>query len=534
MRYMDSTTASEIPENRRIARDAGTVMIAIILGQVFSLLSSILITRAFGTGVANEAFNASNRLPDILYQLIAGGALASAFIPTFTTLLTRGQRGKAWLLASAIANLITIIFILLGVLIAIFAPWVVRNILAPGFTDPEKFRLTVELVRIQMVAPVIFGISGLVMGILNSHRSFLWPALAPMMYSIGKILGVLLLAPSMGVYGLAIGVVGGALMHGLIQLPALLKLPAVKYTFTLGLKLPDVREVARLMGPRVLGVAFVQLNFLVNTRLASAMPLGSVTAITVGFALMMIPEAAIAQAIAIAALPAFSAQVAAGKLTEMRSSLAGLLRGLLLMAVPASLGMILLREPLVTLIFQRGQFDASSTQLVAWALLWYAAGLVGHSVVEIVSRAFYALHDTKTPVSIGVAAMSLNISLSLLLSAQFVRWGWMPHGALALANSIATFIEMSALLVAMRRRLAGLEGRRLLSGLTQALLSGGVMSLALWGWLTLTRGSSVWLVALGGVAAGSLVYGLMLVLLRVPEVKMLFESVKKRLIKQPS
>jgi putative peptidoglycan lipid II flippase len=372
------------------------------------------------------------------------------------------------------------------------------------------------------------------MGILNSHRSFLWPALAPMMYSIGKILGVLLLAPSMGVYGLAIGVVGGALMHGLIQLPALLKLPAVKYTFTLGLKLPDVREVARLMGPRVLGVAFVQLNFLVNTRLASAMPLGSVTAITVGFALMMIPEAAIAQAIAIAALPAFSAQVAAGKLTEMRSSLAGLLRGLLLMAVPASLGMILLREPLVTLIFQRGQFDASSTQLVAWALLWYAAGLVGHSVVEIVSRAFYALHDTKTPVSIGVAAMSLNISLSILLSAQFVRWGWMPHGALALANSIATFIEMSALLVAMRRRLSGLEGRRLLSGLTQALLAGGVMSLALWGWLTLTRGSSVWLVALGGVAAGSLVYGLMLVLLRVPEVKMLFESVKKRLIKQPS
>jgi len=531
---MDSITAADNLENRRIARDAGTVMIAIILGQVFSLVSSILITWAFGTGVANEAFNASNRLPDILYQLIAGGALASAFIPTFTTLLTRGQRGKAWLLASAIANLITIIFIILGILIAFFAPWVVRNILAPGFTDPEKFKLTVDLVRIQMAAPVIFGISGLVMGILNSHRSFLWPALAPMMYSIGKILGVLLLAPSMGVYGLAVGVVGGALMHGLIQLPALFKLPGAKYTPTFGLKLPDVREVARLMGPRVLGVGFVQLNFLVNTRLASVMPLGSVTAVSVGFALMMIPEAAIAQAMAIAALPAFSARVAAGKLHEMRHSLAALLRGLLLMAVPASLGLILLREPLVTLIFQRGQFDASSTQLVAWALLWYAAGLVGHSVVEIVSRAFYALHDTKTPVSIGVAAMSLNISLSILLSAQFVRWGWMPHGALALANSIATFIEMSALLVAMRRRLSGLEGRRLLSGLTQALLSGGVMSLALWGWLTLTRGSAVWLVALGGVAAGSLIYGLMLVLLRVPEVKMLFESVKKRLIKQPS
>jgi len=157
---MDLTPAPELVENRRIARDAGTVMIAIILGQFFSLLSSILITWAFGTGVANEAFNASNRLPDILYQLIAGGALASAFIPTFTTLLTRGEREKAWLLASAIANIITLIFIVLGILIAIFAPWVVRNILAPGFTDPEKFKLTVDLVRIQMAAPVILASAG--------------------------------------------------------------------------------------------------------------------------------------------------------------------------------------------------------------------------------------------------------------------------------------------------------------------------------------------------------------------------------------
>lgn len=537
MRCMDST-APENMENRRIARDAGTVMLAIILGQVFSLLSSMLITWAFGTGVSNEAFNASNRLPDILYQLIAGGALASAFIPTFTTLLTRGEREKAWLLASAIANIITIIFIVLGVLIAIFAPWVVRHILAPGFTDPVKFALTVDLVRIQMVAPVIFGISGLVMGILNSHRSFLWAALAPMMYSIGKILGVLLLAPSMGVYGLAVGVVGGAMMHGLIQLPALMRLPARKYTLTLGRHLPDVREVARLMGPRVLGVAFVQLNFLINTRLASMMPQGSVTAIAVGFALMMIPEAAIAQAMAIAALPAFSAQVAAGKLEEMRRSLSGLLRGLLLLAVPASLGLILLREPLVTIIFQRGQFDASSTQLVAWALLWYAAGLVGHSVVEITSRAFYALHDTKTPVIIGVAAMSLNIGLSFLLSSMFIRWGWLPHGALALANSIATFLEMGALLFVMRKRLSGLGGGHVLKGLFYALVAGGLMALALWGWIRLTaqwtisRGLSNWVVALGGIAVGGLVYGLSLVLLRVPEIKQVFEGIKRRLVKR--
>lgn len=527
---MDSSAPVENTENRQIARAAGTVMIAILLGQVFSLLSTILITKAFGTGLENDAFNASNRLPDILYQLIAGGALASAFIPTFTTLLTRGERQKAWLLASAIANLITLIFVILGAVIAIFAPWVVRNVLAPGFTDPTQFKLTVELVRIQLLAPIIFGISGLCMGILNSHRSFLWPALAPMMYSIGKILGVLLLSPFMGIYGLAVGVVAGALMHGLIQLPAVLKLPERKYSFTLGLHMPDVREVARLMGPRVLGVAFVQLNFLINTRLASQWP-GGMTAIAVGFALMMIPEAAIAQAIAIAALPSFSAQVANGKLENMRGSLAVLLRGLLFLAIPASIGLILLRTPLVTIIYQRGAFDTESTKMVAWALLWYAAGLVGHSVVEVVSRAFYALHDTKTPVFVGVAAMSLNVGLSFLFTHLFTQNGWMPHGGLALANSLATFLEMATLLFFMRRRLSGLEGRKVLDGTWKACLAGGIMGLALWGWLSLTRAQSVWLVALGGMLVGVGVYALMVILLRVPEVKSVYEGLKRRLVR---
>jgi putative peptidoglycan lipid II flippase len=526
---MEPSVEAGRTENQQLARAAGTVMLAILAGQVFSLLSSIVITNAFGTGIENEAFNAANRLPDILYNLVAGGALASAFIPTFTALLTKGERSKAWYLASAIANLITIIFILLGILIAVFAPWVVRTILAPGFTDPEKFKLTVDLVRIQLLAPIIFGLSGLSMGILNSHRSFLWPALAPMMYSIGKILGVVLLAPSMGVYGLAIGVVVGALLHGLIQLPSLLKLPERKYSLTLGFKLPDVREVARLMGPRLLGVAFVQLNFLINTRLASLMPPGSVTAVALGFSLMMIPEAAIAQAIAIAALPTFSAQAAAGRLQEMRRSLANLLRGLLFLAVPASLGLILLRQPLVALIFQRGQFDNASTRLVAWALLWYAAGLLGHSVVEIVSRAFYALHDTRTPVFVGVGAMSLNVGLSILLSSLFVKWGWMPHGALALANSTATFLEMSVLLYFMRRKLTGLDGSSVLNGLIKALLAAAVMGLALWGWLELSHGTSAWLIVLGGMLAGLVVYTLALLVLRVPELSMLYHAVLRRL-----
>lgn len=526
---MDSPATEGTTANRQIARAAGTVMFAIIAGQVFSLLSSMLITRAFGTGIENEAFFAANRLPDILYNLVAGGALASAFIPTFTGLLAKGQREKAWLMASSIASLITAIFVFVGALAVIFAPWVVHNILAPGFTDPVKFQLTVNLVRIQLAAPVIFGLSGLTMGILNSHQSFLWPALAPAMYSIGKILGVVLLVPSMGVYGLALGVVGGALMHGLIQLPSLLRLPMRKYTPTFGLRIPDVREVARLMGPRLLGVAFVQLNFLVNYRLASSQPLGSVTAITVAFSLMMIPEAAIAQAIAIAALPTFSAQVAKGELGEMRSSLAALLRAILLLAVPASLGLVLLARPIVAFIFERGAFDPHSTELVTWALIWYAAGLVGHSVVEIVSRAFYALHDTKTPVFVGVAAMSLNVILSILFSRMFITVGWMPHGGLALANSLATFLESFALLFFMRRRLSGLEGRNVLTGAWKALLAGGFMSAALWAWVWLTGRAGNWLITLGGMAVGILSYTMGLLVLRTPELTRVAGFVRQKL-----
>jgi putative peptidoglycan lipid II flippase len=524
---MESTTSEGSTDNKQIVKASGTIMFAFVVGQVFSFVFSILNARQFGTSAQMDAFLAANKFPDILFQLVAGGALASAFIPTFTALLSKGDRSKGWKLASAVMNLITLILLVVGLISAIFAPWIVHNILARGFTDPAKFQLTVNLMRIQLIAPVIFGISGLTMGILNSHQSFLWPALAPAFYSVGRIIGVLFLAPTMGTYGLAIGVVVGALMHCLVQLPALLKLPDRKYTFTLGLHVPEVREVARLMGPRLLGVAFVQLNFLINYNLASGLGDGPLTAINTAFTLMMILEIVIGQSIAIAAFPTFSTQVARGKLEEMRSSLASLLRGLFFLAIPASIGLILLRVPVITLVFQRGLFDAKSTQLVAWALLFYSAGLVGFTVVEIVSRAFYALHDTKTPVFVGIITMTINIGLSFLFLYLFPRWGWMPHGGLALSMTLANYLEMAILLFFMRRKLAGLEGGKLMNGMIKALVAGGLMSLVLWGWLRIAFGHSNWIVTLGGVAIGILAYIIGLILLRVPELKMVWQMLSK-------
>jgi putative peptidoglycan lipid II flippase len=521
MESSPQSTAPASSANRQIARAAGTVMIAFVFSNLFGLAAKMLIANAFGTGMESEAFYAANRVPEILFNLVAGGALASAFIPTFTGFLALDQRENAWKLASSILNLALIILTALSALAAIFAPQVVRYILAPGFgiADPAKEALTIRLLRIQLPSAVIFGISGLLMGILNAHQHFLLPALTPSMYQIGLITGLLALSPRMGVDGLAWGAVLGAAMHLALQVPTFLRLPQRRLGFTLGLKMPAVREVGRLMAPRLLGVAVVQLNFLLNTYLASLQPAGSVTGINLAFPLMIMPQAAFAQSIATAALPTFSAQVARGKAEEMRSSLAATLRGVLLLAAPASLGLVLLRRPLVAALYQRGNFTAESTELVAWALLWYGAGLVGHCVVEIVARAFYALHDTKTPVMVGVAAMTLNLGFSLLFSALFTRWGLMPHGALALANSLATFLEMIGLLYLMRRRLNGLEGSRVWKAVAQAILAAAGMGAGVAGWLLVSRGFSVYLITLGGVAIGVAIYAVLLVVQRTPEVR---------------
>jgi len=379
---------------------------------------------------------------------------------------------------------------------------------------------------------VIFGLSGLVMGMLNAHQHFLLPALAPAMYNVGWIVGIVALAPTMGIYGLAWGVLLGAGLHLLIQLPMLFLLPGRKFTFTLGLNSAPLREVIILMLPRLLGVAIVQLNFLLNTYLASLQPEGSVTAISLAWPLMLMPQAAIAQSIATAALPTFSAQFAQGKLQDMRASLAASLRGVLILSIPTTLGLILLRQPLIELLYQHGDlFTAQSTQLVSWALLWYGAGLVGHCVVEIISRAFYALHDTKTPVLVGIAAMSLNLVFSLLFSALFNLLGWMPHGGLALANSLATAIEGSILLVMMRRRLQGLEGQRVMGLVGKALAASVLMSAGLGAWLNYSVNKPAWQVALGGILIGGVIYGLLIIILRVDEVKTAWEFLLNKLHK---
>ena len=512
--------------NRQIARAAGTVMLAFALSNLIGLVRQILISRAFGTDRSIDAFYAASTYPNLIFNLVAGGALSSAFIPTFTGLLAKNERRPAWKLASSITNLILLVLSLLSILSAFLAPQIIKYILAPDF-QPDQQQLAASLLRILLIAPAIFGVSGLLMGILNAHQRFLLPALAPSMYWIGMILGLLFLVPFMGIYGLAWGAVLGAVLHLAVQIPDLLKLPFRLYVPTLGLDSETVREVGRLMVPRLVGVGVVQLNFVINVIIASGLSEGSLSAITYAWQVMTMPQVVIAQAIAIAALPTFSAQIARGDPQAMRASLAATLRGVVFLSLPASLGLILLREPLITLLFKRGSFDAQSVNLVSWALLWYAAGLIGHNVVEILSRAFYALHDTKTPVLVGASAMTLNIVFSFALSSLFAKIGWMPHGGLALANSLATALEMTALFILMRSRLKGLEGRNIWLGFVQAALGTLVMSLVVVLWLQISE--SVWMVVFGGVVLGCVCYGVTLWALRVPDLSAAISGINQRL-----
>ena len=527
-------------DSKAIAGAAMLVMLLFILSRGTGLLREMIIGARFGTAADLDAYLAAFRIPDLLFQLVAGGALGSAFIPTFAAAWTEDGQQQAWLLFSRVLNLLTLFLVLLCGLAMLFAEPLVAGVIAPGF-PVEQQKLTASLMRWMLASTVVFGASGLIMGALNAVQHFLLPAVAPVLYNCAIIAGAWLLAPVMGIHGLVIGVAGGAVLHLLVQLPALLR-QKVRYRFSFRIGDAQVREVARLMGPRVLGLLFVQLNFLVNTILASGLPDGSLSALNYAWLLMLLPQGIFAQAVATVAFPTFSAQVAAGNRAQLLVTLSGLLRLVLFLSIPAAFLLYVLDEPLIELLFQRGRFDAASTQAVAYALRFFSLGLVAHAVVEIVVRVFYALHDTATPVVAGVATVALNILLSLVLI------GRLSFGGLALANSIATALEMLVLLILLARKvrapnqepghtttLQGLPVRQLLKSGARSLLASAIMAGALlFGLELLPAGNAVfgipagWVAAVAGAGLGVLIYMLASYLLGGAEIRQLAALARRR------
>lgn len=503
-----------------LARAATTVSLAFVASRALGFLREVVIGQQFGTSPEYDAYLSAFRIPDILFQLIAGGALASAFIPTFSAYMARDDKAGAQRLAADVINLILVALSLLALVMALAAPWLVSVIVAPGFSPAQQI-LTANLMRLMLISTVVFGVSGIVMGILNAQQQFLVPALAPIVYNLAIIGGALWLGPLFGVTGLAVGVVVGAFGHLLIQLPALAR-AGFRWRPSLDVRDAGVREVARLMGPRVVGLAITQLSFLVNTILASGLAAGSLAALNYAWLLMLLPQGIVAQALATAVFPTFSAQAARGEFAEMRATLSTALRSLLFLMLPAAVGLLIAREPLIELLLQRGKFTASSTSLTAFALQFYALGLLGHSILEIITRAFYALHDTRTPVVVGVAAVTLNITLSLLLI------GPLSFGGLALANTIATTLEALALLWLLRGKMGGVDGRVLVPATLKLAAAAAIMGVCLYLFLTLTRGQSIWIIAAGALLVGGGTYLLSALALRAGELASVTRLVLRR------
>lgn len=526
-----SETISAGAASHNISRSAMVVMAAFILSSLLGLARNMVLTQNFPLGDL-DSFYAANRITEFLFNLLAGGALGSAFIPMFTGLLTRGKRVDAWKLASGVFNVLLVALSLIVVVMWVFAPQVVRYglYLLDPTTEVENLALTVRMLRVMLPSVLIFGISGLVMGILNAHQKFLVPALSLAVYNLGIIAGTLILSHDLGVFRLAIGALMGAIGYLLIQLPSLMKLPEVRYEKRSGWGDASVREVLRLMVPRLIGAGAVQLNFVVNTVIALGIGASSVSAITLAFALMLMPQAAIAQSAGIASLPTLSAQAEMGEDEAFRQTISRIMRMILLLAIPASVGLIMLRQPLVSTLYQRGAFSAQDTQMVAWALLWYSVGLVGHSLVEVLTRSFFARHDTKTPVIVTTSAMALNVMLSFVLTDVFRRFGWLPHGGLALANSLATGIECLALWLLLSKKMRGLNSQLLWDGARTAGVSSVVMGLVLWG-VTTQLAEQPRLMLVVGLVAGLLVYAVMLLLLKVPEFQKALTYIKQKMTK---
>jgi putative peptidoglycan lipid II flippase len=435
---------------------AGIVALGFLGSRILGLLRSVAIADVFGTDPELASYWVAFRLPDLVFQLLAGATLSAAFIPVYSRVVLHEGREEAWRLASRVLNLVSVATLLAAGLAFALAPLLVP-LLAPGLgeasgRESELRDLAVELTRLMLLSPVLFGISGMLTGILNARQHFAAPALAPMIYNASIIFGAVVLTGPLGVRGLAWGVVIGATGHLLVQLPALRSV-GMRWSPSLSLRSAGVLEVLRLMGPRVVGLGASQVNFLVLLFFASFVSDAAISAVTYAFLMMMLPVGVVGMAVATAAFPTFAQQAAAGQMDLLRGTLWRTFRGVLFLAVPASVGLMVLSEPLVRLMLERGAFDVGSTELVAGALVVFGVGVFAHAGIEIVSRGFYAMEDTRTPVLVAVLAMGLNVLLAVALVGPFELRG------LAAAASVTAIVELGALVWLLRDRLNGFDQR---------------------------------------------------------------------------
>ncbi len=452
-----------------VARSSLLIAVFFTLDKGLGLVRQVIIGRQFGVSPELDAFNAANNLPDLLFAIISGGALAIAFIPVLSATLEKEGRQAAWDLFSRVANWAFLITGALALLLALFADRLVRAELgvAPGFT-PELQRLVAQLMRLNLLATLLFSLSGLVIAGLQANQHFLLPAMAPVLYDLGQIFGALVLAPEngyalgplrlpaigLGVHGLVYGVILGAALHLGVQIPGLLRY-GFRWQPRLGTHHPGLQRVARMMAPRILTIGAFQTVFVVQDNLASRLELGSVTALAYGWLIMQVPETIFGTALGTALLPTLSEQHARADKRAFTASVHRAVAVLIALCLPAAAIIGLTARPLVQFAFR---FDPAGTDLVVAAARAYLLGLLGHSLLEVAARGFYARQNAATPLmAAGVSAVTFVIAGLALFK---------PLGAagIGLSNSLAFSLEALLLLVLLSRNHPGIlrHGRTLL------------------------------------------------------------------------
>jgi putative peptidoglycan lipid II flippase len=466
--------------NSQVTKAAGVVGGATLLSRIFGLLRDIVIAGYFGAGVASDAFFVAFRIPNLLRRLFAEGSLTIAFVPIFTEYLAKDGESAAFVFARSALRLISIILAAVAATGILLSPLIVR-IMAPGFmASPEKLALTVTLTRFMFPYIFFIGLVALCMGILNALGHFAAPALAPVMLNLAMIATVLFLSPHLQypVYGLAAGVLLGGLLQLLLQIPFLLRKGLVFWKAA-DLFHPGLKRIGKLMLPAVFGAAVYQINILVGTLLASLLPDGSVSYLYYADRLVQFPLGIFAIALATAVLPSFSTYAAVRDNQALRETFAYAMRLVFFITLPSMVGLILLREPIIGLLFKRGAFDSQTTALTASALLYYALGLWAFSAVRIVVTLFYALQDTRTPVKMAAISIGVNIILGVAL-----MWP-LQHGGLALATSLASMVNLFLLIRALRRKVGLIDWGEILLSVRKTLFCSGAMGLAVYAAATL-------------------------------------------------
>jgi putative peptidoglycan lipid II flippase len=459
------------------ARAAGIVGLAVMCSRLLGLARELLLARLFGAGLAMDAFKVAFRIPNLLRDLFAEGALSTAFVTVFSKKTATGEDASAWALANKVATLAAVVLSAL-VLVGIgLAPLLVGQ-LAGGFA-PEKAALTVLLTQIMFPFILLVSLSALVMGLLNAKDVFGAPAMASSFFNIGSIVGGVALAyfidPQFGpdaLVGLSVGTLIGGAAQLCAQFPALHR---VGYRFRPDFRWSDegVRNVLRLMGPAVIAASAVQINVMINSKFASHIPGdGPVSWLDYAFRLMQLPLGVFGVAIGTVTLPLVSRHAANGDTPALRSTLARGLRLGLLLTVPSTLGLVFLAEPIISLIYESGKFDAEASQQTAAALRYYALGLAAYSGIKVLAPAFYAIDRRTTPMLVSFGAIGVNLGLNWLFT---YRLG-MGHCGLALSTGCVALANFLALYLLMRSALGTLESRQLLVGLAKVLLAGAVLA----------------------------------------------------------